>query len=67
MNTTAGPLLIQRVITLVQNCKSTGMRIVNGRVGEDQGPFTFISRNGASVVIICYVKNVIFPISRVLM
>jgi len=41
------------------------MRIVNGRVGEDQGPFTFISRNGASVV--CYVKNVISPISRVLM
>ena len=26
------------------------MRIVNGRVGEDQGLFTFISRNGASVV-----------------
>ena len=42
------------------------MRIVNGRVGEDQGPFTFISRNGASVVIICYVKNVISPTSRVL-
>ena len=26
------------------------MRIVNGRVGDDQGPFTFIYRNGASVV-----------------
>jgi len=26
------------------------MRIVNSRVGEDQGPFTFTSRNGASVV-----------------
>ena len=35
---------------LLDICKSTGMRIVNGRVGEDQGPFTFISRNGASVV-----------------
>jgi len=42
------------------------MRLVNGRVVEDQGPFTFISRNGASVVIICYVKNVISPTSRVL-
>ena len=43
------------------------MRMVNGRVGEDEGPFTFRSRNGASVVIICYVKNVISPISCVFM
>jgi len=51
VNTTAGPLLIQGVTTQrYKTVGSTGMRIVNRKVGEDQGLFTFISRNGASVV-----------------
>ena len=35
---------------LLDLCKSTCMRIANGRVGNDQGHFTFVSQNGASVV-----------------
>ena len=35
---------------LLDLCKSTSTRIVNGRIGDDQGAFTFMSRNGASVV-----------------
>ena len=35
---------------LLDLCKSTCTRIVNGRIGDDQGAFTFMSRNGATVV-----------------
>ena len=35
---------------LLDLCKSTCTRIVNGRIGDDQGAFTFMSWNGASVV-----------------
>ena len=37
---------------LLDLCKATNRRIVNGRLGKDQGvgSFTYVSQNGASVV-----------------
>ena len=37
-------------VKLLDLCKSTGMRIMNGRVGHDTNAYTFISLQGASVI-----------------
>jgi hypothetical protein len=37
-------------LRLLDVCKSFCVSIVNGRIGNDQGLLTYVSRNGASVV-----------------
>ena len=35
---------------ILELCKSTGLRICNGRFGENSGKYTFHNKNGASVI-----------------
>ena len=56
INSLNGPHSIKKCnsfgIKLLDLCKSTNIRVVNGRLGEDHGKdsFTFVSHGGASVV-----------------
>ena len=49
---------------LLQFCKNTGLRIINGRLGDDAGigKFTCIKKNGSSVVDYVLCKQGMFPL-----
>jgi hypothetical protein len=42
--------LLFGIIHILELCKSTGLRICNGRFGVDSSKFTFQNKNGCSVI-----------------
>ena len=49
-------------IKLLDICKSSNLRIVNSRIGDESGRYTFIANTGTSVIDYAIVSCTLFPI-----
>ena len=49
-------------IKLLDICKSSNLRIVNCRIGDESGRYTFIANTGKSVIDYAIVSCTLFPI-----
>ena len=49
-------------IKLLYICKNTDVRIVNGRIGDESGRYTFLANTGTSVIDYAIVSCTLFPI-----
>jgi len=49
-------------IKLLDICKSSNLRIVNSRIGDESGRYTFIANTGKSVIDYAIVSCTLFPI-----
>ncbi|VDI30527.1 Hypothetical predicted protein [Mytilus galloprovincialis] len=49
---------------ILQLCKSSGLRICNGRFGEDSGKITFNNKNGCSVIDYLLLSENMFKIAK---
>ena len=49
-------------IKLLDICKSSNLRIVNSRIGDESGRYTFIANTGKSVIEYAIVSCTLFPI-----
>ena len=49
-------------IKLLDICKRTDLTIVNGRIGDESGRYTFLANTGTSVIDYAIVSCTLFPI-----